>query len=160
MAHNSRFRGLIAVLAILSLVTLASRAESAGHNRYVQHNLVSDGISLYSATATDPFLLNPWGIAFLPGGPFWLADNNKGFSTLYDGMGNIVPLQVQIPIPTGGTPPSTPTGVVANANPTLFLLGTNLPAIFIFAAEDGTISAWNPGFNPTAWPSSSSTTQT
>ena len=149
MAHNKRFRGLIAALAILSLVAVASRAESAGHNRYVQRNLVSDGISLYSATATDPFLLNPWGIAFLPGGPFWIADNNKGFSTLYDGMGNIVPLQVEIPIPTGGTPPSTPTGVVANANPTLFLLGPNLPAIFIFAAEDGTISAWNPGFNPT-----------
>src|SRR5258707_6178574 len=123
---EQRFRGLIAALAIVSLVVLASRAESAGHNRYLQQNLVSNGISLYQATTTDPFLLNPWGIAFLPGGPFWIADNNKGFSTLYDGMGNIVPLQAEIPIATGGITPSTPTGVVANANPTLFLLGPHV----------------------------------
>jgi uncharacterized protein (TIGR03118 family) len=149
MAHDKRSRGLIAALAIVSLVVSASRAESAGQH-YVQHNLVANTSSLYSATTTDPFLLNPWGIAFLPGGPFWIADNNKGFSTLYDGMGNIVPLQVEIPIPTGGTPPSTPTGIVVNANPTLFIIPTTAdPAIFIFAAEDGTISAWNPGFNPT-----------
>src|SRR5439155_25881730 len=26
----------------------------------------------------------------------------------------------------------------------------NMPAIFIFASEDGTFSAWNPGFDPNA----------
>src|SRR5216683_1460271 len=113
MAHNKRFRGLIGALAILSLVALASRAESAGHNGYVQHNLVSSGMSFYQATTSDPFLLNPWGIAFLPGGPFWIADNNKGFSTLYDGMGNIespsLPERRHLRRPHAGVQSTSPT---------------------------------------------------
>jgi len=43
---------------------------------------------------------------------------------------------VTIPTPTGGTPPSAPTGVVFN--PT----GSFGGAHFIFATEDGTIAAW------------------
>jgi uncharacterized protein (TIGR03118 family) len=44
---------------------------------------------------------------------------------------------------------SAPTGVVFNGSPTDFLLAPKAPAVFIFATEDGTISAWNPGVNVT-----------
>jgi uncharacterized protein (TIGR03118 family) len=40
-----------------------------------------------------------------------------------------------------GTPPSAPTGIAANTTTSFVLSGT--PALFIFATEDGTISAWN-----------------
>jgi uncharacterized protein (TIGR03118 family) len=42
----------------------------------------------------------------------------------------------------------TPTGVVFNGSATDFLVaGPGTHAIFMFATEDGTISAWNPGVN-------------
>jgi uncharacterized protein (TIGR03118 family) len=51
---------------------------------------------------------------------------------------------VDVPPPKGGTPPSAPTGIVANSA-FAFALKDKSPAIFIFSAEDGTISAWNLG---------------
>jgi uncharacterized protein (TIGR03118 family) len=111
---------------------------------YKQTNLVSDGA--VPARVTDPQLKNPWGIAAFPGSPFWIADNGSGVSTLYDGLGDIVPLTVTIPPPKGspkGTG-ATPTGIVWNPNGQQFLVAPQLAALFIFATEDGTISAWNP----------------
>ena len=79
---------------------------------YLQTNLVSDLAGI--AQVTDPNLKNPWGIAFIPGAPFWISDNGTGVSTLYDGQGSIVPLVVQIPGPKGSPPEftATPTGIV------------------------------------------------
>jgi uncharacterized protein (TIGR03118 family) len=110
--------------------------------QYVERKLVSDIPGL--AEQTDPNLLNPWGIAFSPTSPFWIADNHAGVSTLYNGSGQALSLVVTIPPPAGGTPPAAPTGVVFNNTPD-FLLGPGLPARFIFATEDGTIAAWNSG---------------
>jgi uncharacterized protein (TIGR03118 family) len=112
-------------------------------------------------------LQNSWGVAFTPAGsPFWIADNNTGCSTLYDGDGTKVALQVSIPLPGNIVPPTAcmpttpqttptpaaPTGVVwnptTNAATAFFVPGTNLPASFIFVTEDGTISAWTGGLNP------------
>src|SRR6516165_5490298 len=85
-------------------------------SNYLQTNLVSDITGL--ARTTDPHLTNPWGIAFDPGVPFWLADNNAGVSTLYDGNGQAVPLSVQVPqgVAAAGSL-STPTGTVFNSGP-------------------------------------------
>jgi uncharacterized protein (TIGR03118 family) len=107
---------------------------------YQQTNLVADTAG--TATHTDPTLLNPWGIAFLPGQSFWLADNNRGTAKIFDPSGNFdVPTSVRIPTPSGSTLPSTPTGVVANPIAQDFLVrGT--PAQFLFTTEDGTISTW------------------
>jgi uncharacterized protein (TIGR03118 family) len=41
-------------------------------------------------------------------------------------------------------PSGTPTGTIANASPTDFLLAPNMPADFLFSTIDGTISGWNP----------------
>jgi hypothetical protein len=49
---------------------------------YQQTNLVSDGAAC--ALTPDQNLKNPWRIAAIPGGPFWISDNNSGLSTLYN----------------------------------------------------------------------------
>src|SRR5579859_7493586 len=51
----------------------------------LQTNLVSDIAGL--AQVTDKNLINPWGLSSGPGGPLWVADNNSGLSTLYNGAG-------------------------------------------------------------------------
>ncbi len=115
---------------------------------YKQTNLVSDG--LVSAATTDKNLVNPWGMVAFPGAPFWIADNGAGVSTLYDGAGvpqrPPKPLVVTIPPPEGSPPGTTaaPTGIVWNPNSMEFVIGPQGATLFIFATEDGTISAWNP----------------
>src|SRR5215471_6343889 len=82
---------------------------------YTRVNLVSDIAGV--ARFTDPNLVNPWGLAFSPTSPFWVADNGSGVSTLYNGRGQAFPvgspLVVTIPTPTG-LPSGTPTGLVFN----------------------------------------------
>jgi uncharacterized protein (TIGR03118 family) len=139
------------VFALLASVTgAASYAADTDDFAYKQTNLVSDGAA--SAVTTDMHLKNPWGIANFPGGPFWIADNGTGVSTLYDGAGHILPLTVTIPPPKGSPANTTaaPTGIVWNPNPLQFLLAPSQPALFIFATEDGTVSAWNQKAGTTA----------
>jgi len=148
----------------LSLFLLPSSAQA---QHYSQKNLVSDISQPNNADGTavlvDPNLKNPWGLTrsattpAQPGSPWWVANNNSGISTLYDGNGNPFPppskggpLVVTVPPPKGSPAGTlaTPTGVVFNGSPTDFLLAPGKQAIFIFATEDGTISGWNPGVNP------------
>jgi uncharacterized protein (TIGR03118 family) len=106
---------------------------------FQQTNLVSDTAG---AAHTDPFLLNPWGVAVQPGQSFWIADNDRGSANVFDASGNpVVPSAVGIPAVSGSALPSAPTGVVFNPIAQDFLVrGT--PAQFLFATEDGTISTW------------------
>jgi uncharacterized protein (TIGR03118 family) len=120
---------------------------------YKQTNLVANEKGHGAGTTVDTNLVNPWGMAWAFGGAAWVSDNGSGKSTLYTGKGAVVPLVVDIPGP--GTPPSqgTPTGIVWNPiagefkfhdpedtkNPT-----SMVSAVFIFAGEDGVISAWSP----------------
>jgi uncharacterized protein (TIGR03118 family) len=113
---------------------------------YQQTNLVADQTGV--APATDPHLINPWGLAASATGPWWTSDNNSGFSTLYNGQGQIISLVVTVP-PPGGSAAGTisaPTGIVFNST-TGFVVsknGVSGAAAFIFSTEDGTISGWNP----------------
>jgi uncharacterized protein (TIGR03118 family) len=147
----------IAVLAVI-LAMLSSRAEASegkrekDRNRYTQTNLVSDNNTAAPAAFNDPNLLNPWGVAFFPGGPFWVSDNGAGVSTLYDGTGVKQALTVTIPAgadSSAGAP--GPSGMVWNGNPMAFTVGTPaVAALFIWATEDGTIAAWQPALGTTA----------
>lgn len=133
---------LTIVLTLFIAIFFAGRA-TAQSTSYAQTNLVSDGA--ITAPNTDKHLINPWGIALSPGGPFWIADNNSGFSTLYDNQGVPQSLIVTIPPPTGTPGPATPTGIVANSTADFVVNGN--PAFFIFSTEDGTVSAWTGGNN-------------
>ncbi len=109
---------------------------------YFQQNLVSDlpGVAAH----IDPNLVNPWGIAFGPTTPFWIADNHPGVATVYDGNGVPTRTAVAIPGPAGSKLPGAPTGVVFNST-TDFAVTPGQPAKYILATEDGTIAAWNDG---------------
>jgi uncharacterized protein (TIGR03118 family) len=157
------------LVAMCLITTSAVRADDDGDrsNRYVVTNLASDIPHL--TPNTDPVLQNAWGVAFTPAAsPFWISDNATGCSTLYDGAGVKVALQVKLPVPGGTVPgtacnhvdpnhppnptPAAPTGLVWNpttSTTTGFLVpGTSLPASFIWDTEDGTISAWAGGLTP------------
>src|SRR5947209_5445403 len=69
---------------------------SGGSTGFVtQTNLVSDGF--VPAAVNDPHLKNPWGVAFAPGGPLWVSDNNGNVATVYDGNGAIQNVVVNVP---------------------------------------------------------------
>ena len=134
---------------LLCLASVASLALSAGSfasaQHYTQVNLVANASGV--APITDPKLVNPWGLSRTSSSPWWISDNGTGLSTLYNGAGTINPLVVTIPKanPNSKTfPNGTPTGTIANASPTDFLLAPGAPADFLFSTIDGTISGWNP----------------
>ena len=170
MYRISRHFAATAVIGLCIIPATAALAQNEDRNdeanRYVITNLDSD---LKGAAAVqDTVLQNSWGVAFSPAGsPFWIADNATGCSTLYDGDGTIVPLQVSIPLPGNIVPPTdcktvnpknppkptpaAPTGIVWNPglpSSAFVVPGTQISALFIFDTEDGTISAWAPGLTP------------
>ena len=116
---------------------------SAAVAQYQLTNLVSNQVG--AARHTDPLLVNGWGLAYGPGGPFWISDNGSGWSTLYTGRGAAKKLQVVVPSASGAGPGS-PTGIVFNGSQDFSVEGW--PAIFLFATLDGTISGWSPKSNP------------
>jgi len=168
MKHSRRTLSAAAAITMCVIVASAVRAGDGDdpakkQNRYVITNLTSDLPGI--APNTDPVLQNAWGVAFTPGAsPFWIADNATGCSTLYDGSGVPVSLRVKLPLPGGSVParacthvdptnpptpaPAAPTGLVWNPTTTFLVPGTSSPATFIWATEDGTISAWTNGLTP------------
>ena len=116
---------------------------------YQQRNLVSDS-AIVKAENRDPNLVNPWGVAFNPFGVAWVADNGTGVSTLYDGDGKPQTLVVTIPPKVAGQT-GNPTGIAFYGGPAFLVAKGKLsgPARFLFASEDGGISAWAPTVDPT-----------
>ena len=111
-------------------------------------NLVADVAGLpsdsaASATTIDTKLVNPWGLAFGPTSPAWIANNGSQTSTVYDGEGATKLAAVTIP---GDADPS---GIVFNGGAEDFMIskagGTAHPAAFIFDGEGGKISGWASG---------------
>ena len=122
------------ILGLLSFS--AATAAYAQQTSYTQTNLVADQAGV--ANHTDAQLSNPWGISFIPGMPFWVANNNGGTSTLYDAQGNKQTLVVGIPSAANAPcNPACPTGTVANTS-TDFMNGS-----FLFDTEDGVLASWN-----------------
>jgi uncharacterized protein (TIGR03118 family) len=157
----------VTVLAGIAAASMFARADEderhAERNGYVVTSLVSNLAG--HAKVQDPVLQNAWGVAFTASGsPFWVNDNATGCSTLYTGSGTKVPLQVSIPLPGNIVPasschpvdaknpptlsPAAPTGIIWNPSPAFLVPGTKIPALFIFATEDGTLSAWAQGLTP------------
>jgi uncharacterized protein (TIGR03118 family) len=133
---------LLRVTASAAL-SLSAGAVAFGQH-YIQTNLQANLPGV--AEATDPDLVNAWGLARTSGSVWWVSDNKTGVATLYNGPGTKQSLTVTIPpaVKNEKTPIGSPTGVISNSSKTDFLLASNTPALFIFATLDGTIAAWNP----------------
>jgi len=139
-------RGLFLAASAIALAAVAAvlAARSLGESpaRYTLRPLVSDGG--VAAANRDRSLVNAWGLAALPTGPWWVANEASDTSTLYGGGGRKQLLTVSVP---GG-----PTGIAAYGG-SRFLVrggGHSDPARFVYACEDGRIRAWTPTV-PTGW---------
>jgi uncharacterized protein (TIGR03118 family) len=136
--------------------TSAGAADAAS---YIQTDLVSDIVGL--ATIADPQLINPFGVSHSSASPFWVSNNGINTTTLYavTDSTNVAKVEINSPlgfvaIPTtaSGTASGNqgPTGQVNNPFSTTFLVskasgGDGNAAHFIFANDNGTISAWDTG---------------
>lgn len=141
----ARIMGLFLVCS--SLTMAASRRSSDERltsrdffSRYQEVDLISDVPGL--AAHLDENLVNAWGIAHSAGSPWWIDAADAGLSLVKNGAGEpfppASPLVVSIP---GVAGPGAPTGLIFNGSSSFQLNGS--PAAFLFASEDGTISAWN-----------------
>jgi uncharacterized protein (TIGR03118 family) len=141
--HTS-IKVIAVALAVSALSATIARADS-----YSQTNYQSDIAGV--AQHVDPNLVNPWGITASPNGTIWVSDNGTGVSTLYHQDGTAVSLVVTIPTSARNKDGGNPTGVVFNSTPFFKVTknGNSLPAKFIFASEDGSISGWNPTLDGT-----------
>lgn len=136
------------VAGALVAATLLLAANAVG--QYQQTNLVSDLPG--QARHTDPNLIDPWGLVFLPHGNFLTVNARSGLATMYGPRGKVLPLTATIPPapsqPFG--PVGTPTGLVANPTSQFVISknGKSGPALFLIDTLDGTISGWNPDLDP------------
>lgn len=127
-------------LCVFLGMVLADGAISAQTQAYRQTNLTSNVPG--AANNASANLLDPWGIAFLPGEPFFVADHNSGGTTSYDATGAPVnPFRFTLPDPAG-TGLDSPTGIVADSNS--FFGDPTLIKPFIIVSDEGRIFVWGP----------------
>jgi uncharacterized protein (TIGR03118 family) len=129
------------VAAILGL-TLAILSSQALAQYSLTQLTTNNGKTKY----TDSFLVNPWGLVYAPGGPFWVSDNGSGWSTLYSGTGQPQSLQVIVP-KADGSGFGTPTGIAYNGSNEFQI--DSWPSEFLYATLDGSIQGWS-DFNPSS----------
>ncbi len=125
---------LIAAALAAALLIAGSAFGGIADDVFTVHNLVSD--------TADATLVNGWGLSAGPTTPWWVSDNGKNATTLYNGSGAKQALTVSVP---GG-----PTGTVFNGAATDFVISQNGKtgaARFLFATEGGTILGWSPAVN-------------
>ncbi len=134
LRSHSRTRTLPVLLG-LALVLVSSSALA----QYKVTYLDSDKAG---TRHTEPLLKNPWGLAYAPGGEYWVSDEATGWSTLYNDQGVQAPLVVEIP-PAGGVGWGTgsPTGIVYNGSQEFAI--DNWVSAFLFCTLDGTVSGWS-----------------
>jgi uncharacterized protein (TIGR03118 family) len=126
------------ICLILALLVVSNLALA----QYQVKNL--DSNQAKAAKFMDPLQVNGWGLAYGPGGPFWVSDQGSGWSTLYDGAGVKQSLVVLIPSASGF--PGQPAGIVFNGSGEFPVQGWS--SLFLFSTLDGTISGWAPQSNP------------
>jgi uncharacterized protein (TIGR03118 family) len=123
---------LVAAFALLAAAAGAPGSEE----HFTVRRLVSDhGLA---AVTQDPQLVNAWGLAATPSGPWWVSNEARGSSTLYASDGHKQVLTVDVP---GG-----PTGLAVNRGDGFLVRGGGqvAPGRFLYACEDGRIRGWSP----------------
>ncbi|MBS0448665.1 MAG: TIGR03118 family protein [Proteobacteria bacterium] len=124
----------LAIGALLALLATPAVAVS-----FDVTNLVTNDQGAHAAQITDAGLVNAWGIAYAPGGPFWVSANGSGTSPIYSVNGatqQTVKQGLTVTIPGEGSV----TGQAYNGNASAFN-----GDLFLFGSEDGTISGWRSG---------------
>jgi uncharacterized protein (TIGR03118 family) len=145
-AYSFKRTFLFAPLFLLATGFLPSPALA----QYTLTALVSNQNAI-GANPADPLLVNAWGLTSLATSPFWVSDNGTGKSTLYNSLGQKQSLVVTVPAAGGSAAAGLPTAVIGNATGQFDIKANTKTAspLFVFATQDGTISGWNPGVDPT-----------
>ena len=129
---------LLVALAAAGITGAAALAAALHHDPrgYSINRLVADERS--HAGARDRSLVNAWGLAASPTGPWWTANEASDTSTLYSATGRKQLLTVHV---DGG-----PTGVVYYGGKGFPVRSGRAsdPARFVYACEDGMLRAWTP----------------
>lgn len=138
----------------IAVATLCAWLPLSSHALYLKKNLRATDAA-YCAEQVDTDIKNAWGIAIRPaglGGHFWVTGQRSGKSVQYVGDVAGKPLfqddlkLVDVPGPAAAV--GTPTGVVFNGSPNFVVTNDHpngaitAPAKFIFATDNGVISAW------------------
>jgi len=131
--------------ALLAATLSISLSVSAQH--YTRTDLTQNAAGVSNALNTDPNLVNAWGLSRSSGSPWWISDNGTGLATLYNADGVPQSLVVTMAHPDNVTQ-SAPTGTIFNYAAG-FEAAAGFKSVFIFCTEEGTITAWAPGANPT-----------
>jgi uncharacterized protein (TIGR03118 family) len=139
---NGLARRTAVLVAVAAVAVAAVALWPHGSSGYAVSHLVAD--PGFTAREHDPTLVNAWGLAASPTGPWWTANEARDTSSLYDADGRKQALTVSV---EGG-----PTGVayVSGSGFPVTAGGRTGPARFVYAAEDGTIRAWSPAV-PGGW---------
>ncbi len=122
----------LALLASLVLVALVATPAVAKN----QNAINAFAVQALQTNASDPSLVNGWGLVSGPATPWWVSNNGTNTSTLYQASGTKVALTVSVL--------SEPTGVVFNGTTSFPVTGTTASR-FIFATQSGTIQGWAGG---------------
>jgi len=137
-------RAALAVALALAALGVAAAVVNGARpaNTFTVDRLVADRAG--RAAHSDPALVNAWGLAASPTGPWWTSNEARSSSTLYAATGRKQLLAVTV---DGG-----PTGIAYyGGKGFLVRAGTaSDPARFVYACEDGTLRAWTPTV-PTGW---------
>ncbi len=133
---EARLLNFIAIAAATSIAAII--AASAAPRETFQVRLL-DSSGGQAGTLADTDLVNGWGLAASPTGPWWVSSNAMNLGVVVSGTGAAQGLTVEIP--------GAPTGVVFNGGTEFKITDgeSRGPARFLFATEDGTIVGWNPG---------------
>ena len=151
MKDRSKFIITIVMVIIVTMIVIvcggqralvtASSTSRGPSQFYLQHNILSDGF--VPADHTDSNTVNAWGLVSGPTTPWWISNNGTGTTTLFNiGTNSIV---AEFTVPGAGGAQGNPTGVVFNGGTGFVVnngVGSPAPARFIFASEDGTLSAF------------------
>lgn len=150
MTNRTKFTVAVLALIVLALIIYmpsrqpshATALSNPGPTQfYAQHNILSDGS--IPADHTDANLVNAWGLVSGPTTPWWISDNGSGKTTLFNVATNAI--QAEFTVPGAGGAQGNPTGVVFNGGTGFVVnngVGAPSAARFIFASEDGTLSAF------------------
>src|SRR5690242_1540216 len=112
---------------------------------YRQTNLASDVSTRGFANHLNPSLRNTWGVASLPGQPFFVTNPSNGRVVVLDAGGNpAAPLGFLVPGEVE-TNPAVPTAIVAD--PDSFFGSASRIQPFLIASRDGAVYIWAPDSN-------------
>jgi uncharacterized protein (TIGR03118 family) len=148
--HRLSIRAALLATAIVAGLAAAVPTQAGPpDNSYTVTALVSDVPG--AAPVTDPNVHNAWGLTRSATSPWWISDNGTSKTSVYTGAGALVQIGGLNAQDVRGNPISAPTGDVFSGIAGQFQVGTTAtPTVlgtsnFIFASEDGTISAWRGG---------------